>query len=340
MDYSDKTMDYLAKKCDNSTMKKGINSKNNYIFDDRLNETATADIKIADGFLGQLLYVLPLPLVEQTRKHPLMLPLYVTALGHFPQAVHHYRARPEGCSEHILIVCTKGKGWLEINGKRQHVQAHQALLVPRNTPHIYGANKKNPWTIYWLHFLGSEADYYAACLPPENYVLPVTSSCEKELISLFQKAYAAVAREYSQARLIVLSQISRLLLGTLFFHNRAYSSIHHSTTSHDLRDIIAHIIAHASEPLTLGGLARHAGLSVRTFSRLFQHQTGITPMQYVIQQRIRTACNLLVDAPLTIHEIARRVGYEDPYFFSRIFSQEMGLSPSQYRTTHNPQSPE
>ena len=57
-------------------------------------------------------------------------------------------------------------------------------------------------------------------------------------------------------------------------------------------------------------------------------------MQYVIQQRIRTACNLLVSAPLTIHEIARRVGYEDAYYFSRVYSQEMGLSPSQYRALH------
>jgi len=301
----------------------------------RLKETAMDYLKIADGFSGQLLHVLPLPLVEQMRKHPLVLSLSVTALGHFPQAGHHYRARLEGCREHILIVCTKGKGWFEINGKRQHVQAHQALLVPRNTPHVYGADTKNPWTIHWLHFLGDEADYYAACLPPKDYGVPVTPVCEKELISLFQKAYTTVAREYSQARLICLSQIARLLLSTLFFHNRAYSSVHRSPTSHDLRDIIAHIIEYASEPLTLGGLARHAGLSVRTFSRLFQHQTGITPMQYVIQQRIRSACSLLVDAPLTIHEIARRVGYDDPYFFSRIFSQEMGISPSQYRAAHN-----
>ncbi len=302
--------------------------------DDRLKKTATTDVKIADGFLGQALYVLPLPLVEQTRKHPLVLSLYVTSLGYFPQAAHHYRSRPEGCREHILIFCTKGKGWYEIEGRRRRVQAHQALLVPRNTPHIYGADSKNPWTIHWLHFLGNEADYYAACLPPKDYVLPIAPSCENELIPLFQKAYAAIAREYSQARLICLSQISRHLLGTLFFHNRAYSSMHRSTTSRDLRDIIAHIIGHASENLTLGGLARHVGLSVRTFSRLFQHQTGITPMQYVIQQRIRSACTLLVDAPLTIHEIALRVGYEDSYYFSRLFSQEMGLSPSQYRALH------
>jgi len=318
-------------------MKRTKKPNNMDVFCKGVEKTATEDIKIADGFLGQTLYVLPLPLVEQTRKHPLVLSLYVTALGYFPQATHHYFARPKGCKEHILIVCTKGKGWCEINGKRQLVQAHQALLVPRNTTHIYGADKKNPWTIHWLHFLGSEADYYAACLPPKDYLVPVTSSCEKELLTLFQKAYTTVAHEYSQARLICLSQIARHLLSTLFFHNRAYSSIHRSTTRHDLRDIIAYMIDHASEPLTLVELARHAGMSARTFSRLFQHQTGITPMQYVIQQRIRSACNLLVDAPLTIHEIAHRVGYEDPYFFSRIFSQEMGLSPSQYRTTHNTQ---
>ena len=324
MDFPDKMMDDQA-----IEMRPVIRKKGN--FKKLSDERAKGSIRLTDGFRGQFLYALPLPALESGRQHPLVRPLYAAAIGHFPHAAHHYLERPEGSGEHILILCTAGAGWFEVGGRRKPIEAHQALLIPRKTAHVYGASRVSPWTIHWVHLLGEEADYYVACLPPGGYVIPISPSCEQELVSTFKMAYAAVSREYSQPATIYLSQILRHLMGTLFFNNRAYSALHRSSTTRDLRDTISYIIEHNRDSLSLDGLARHANLSVRTFTRLFQHQTGIAPMKYVIQQRMRNACSLLVSAPLTICEIARQTGYDDPYYFSRIFKQTMGKSPRHYR---------
>jgi AraC-like DNA-binding protein len=67
------------------------------------------------------------------------------------------------------------------------------------------------------------------------------------------------------------------------------------------------------------------------FASLFRHQTGMAPIEYFIHLRIRGACRLLDTTTLTVREIGYRVGYEDPYYFSRMFRKLMGLSPRQYR---------
>jgi AraC family transcriptional regulator of arabinose operon len=55
-------------------------------------------------------------------------------------------------------------------------------------------------------------------------------------------------------------------------------------------------------------------------------------MDYFIHLKIQEACKLLVLSRLSISEIAYELGYEDPYYFSRIFKKVMGTSPLQYRS--------
>jgi AraC-like DNA-binding protein len=117
----------------------------------------------------------------------------------------------------------------------------------------------------------------------------------------------------------------------VFFHNRAYSPTLRAPASHDLQGSVTHIIQHCAKPLTRDGLARQAGLSVAHFPLLFQRQTGASPVQFLIQQRMRLACRLLDTTSFTIREIADKVGYEDPYYFSRLFSKTRGHSPREYR---------
>ena len=64
------------------------------------------------------MHVVPRPILERARSHPLVSPLTLTDIGWFPSARYHYRERPAGAPEHILIYCTVGKGWFEVDGVR------------------------------------------------------------------------------------------------------------------------------------------------------------------------------------------------------------------------------
>ena len=95
---------------------------------------------------------------------------------------------------------------------------------------------------------------------------------------------------------------------------------------------LVYIDGHFREPLTLGELARHCGLSRSTFSSVFPQFAGMTLTKYISQKRVLEAQNMIranPDAPMG--QIARQVGYEDDSTFYRNFLRVTKLSPSQFR---------
>lgn len=89
--------------------------------------------------------------------------------------------------------------------------------------------------------------------------------------------------------------------------------------------------ARSGEKITLPGMAAKAGLGERTFLRRFVRATGLKPTQYVQHVRVGKARDLLEVSALSVDEIARRVGHEDPGAFRKVFRRVMGLSPGEYR---------
>ena len=67
------------------------------------------------------------------------------------------------------------------------------------------------------------------------------------------------------------------------------------------------------------------------FNRTFKHVTKVTPMQYIIQLRMTNALNLLEHTSYNIIQVANAVGYDDAYYFSRLFKKNIGVSPTEYR---------
>ena len=85
-------------------------------------------------------------------------------------------------------------------------------------------------------------------------------------------------------------------------------------------------------PIRLPDLAQQANLSVPHFCAEFKRHFGTPAIDYLIRQRLHQAGYLLKDRNLRIKEIARRVGYDDLYYFSRLFRKHYGVSPRAFRT--------
>jgi AraC family transcriptional regulator len=88
---------------------------------------------------------------------------------------------------------------------------------------------------------------------------------------------------------------------------------------------------HPDADLTLGRLAREAGLSPYHFLRTFQRLTGLTPHRYVLRWRLREAARRILGEPARILDIALDSGFGDVSNFNRAFRTEFGLSPRAYR---------
>ncbi|SFE77638.1 Helix-turn-helix domain-containing protein [Paenibacillus catalpae] len=97
-----------------------------------------------------------------------------------------------------------------------------------------------------------------------------------------------------------------------------------------IEEAMAYIHDHFDEPITLHQLADRFGLKPKYFSSLFQRYTGIGPIDYLIQYRINRAYELLMTGQFTVAAVARSVGYQDAYYFSRLFKKHKGTSPGYF----------
>ena len=88
---------------------------------------------------------------------------------------------------------------------------------------------------------------------------------------------------------------------------------------------------HLGEDIDAAALARHANLSVRHLGRRFQQEIGSTPLQWLTQERIRAAQELLEVSDLSVDAIGRKVGYASATQLREHFRRAVGTSPSQYR---------
>jgi len=88
---------------------------------------------------------------------------------------------------------------------------------------------------------------------------------------------------------------------------------------------------HLNTELTLTEIAKQFGMSQRSFTRRFKAATGVRATQYWQQLRIETAKELLASSNLTIQEIADQVGYQDQGHLTRLFKQDLSLTPTAYR---------
>lgn len=98
-----------------------------------------------------------------------------------------------------------------------------------------------------------------------------------------------------------------------------------------LQDTVEWIRAHAHERMPVAAMARRAGTSTRTFFRKFKLQLGITPQEFLSQERIASARLLLEQDRLTLDQVAERCGFESVDTFRHHFRRIVGQPPSEYR---------
>ncbi|HZC27373.1 MAG TPA: helix-turn-helix domain-containing protein [Actinopolymorphaceae bacterium] len=95
----------------------------------------------------------------------------------------------------------------------------------------------------------------------------------------------------------------------------------------------AWMLSHLGEPMHLAALARRAGMSVRTFTRRFRAETGVSPGAWVARQRIERARHLLEETDLPVDRVARDAGFGTPASLRQHLRAELGVAPLTYRRT-------
>ncbi|MFG2662929.1 GlxA family transcriptional regulator [Streptomyces sp. NPDC048387] len=94
-----------------------------------------------------------------------------------------------------------------------------------------------------------------------------------------------------------------------------------------------------AEPITLGELAAHARMSLRTFTRRFRDEVGMTPVQWLTAQRLELARDLLESSDLPVDLVAHRAGFGSANSLRQHMRASLGVSPIAYRRTFGSAAP-
>jgi AraC family transcriptional regulator of arabinose operon len=281
---------------------------------------------VRDGFPGQRFRVLPRPLVRSALHDPVTRRLLVTDAGFFPHAAAHGRGRPHGAPESIVIVCTAGSGVVTLFGAEHRAGAGDAIVLPAGVPHRYVADVSDPWSIWWMHVAGADsAELIAAVATTASPVLHLRDP--HAAATAIGVVVGALERDETAPSLYIAAGAAWSMLAQLAADSRGGSA-----PGIDRIRVVQDVIrSDITARLTVPSLARRAGLSPSHFSALFKQTTGLAVMEYVKRLRSARARELLITTDLSVTEIAERVGYSDPFYFTRQFRVVNGTSPTAFR---------
>ena len=182
-----------------------------------------------------------------------------------------------------------------------------------------------PFMCYYVHMIVTEGDLLDILISLPNYIENVKSD---ELRDIF----ASICAHYGAGTLndeIMLQSLILKLVCTLNktspLQTSKYTpkSNNHEVIEHTLR----YINENLSSSLTLEGLASEAKFSPIYFHRLFKSSTGKTLHEYIEDQRIKKALNLLLSTDMTLAQISYECGFSSQSYFSYAFKRRTGLTP-------------
>ncbi|WP_343746299.1 AraC family transcriptional regulator [Chitinophaga sp.] len=134
---------------------------------------------------------------------------------------------------------------------------------------------------------------------------------------------------FTETHGILLQLVSRFLTQETFKHMDT------GQVPAKILNIISYIQLNLNRDLSVTHLAKKANLHTDYFSRLFQQHTGERPVKYVHEKRIERAQYLMLTTRLTFTEIATQTGFDNVFYFSKIFKKITGISPGTYKKQMN-----
>lgn len=130
---------------------------------------------------------------------------------------------------------------------------------------------------------------------------------------------------FTETHGILLQLVSRFLIQETF----KYKDTGHVPVK--ILDAISYIQLNLNHDLSVTYLAKRANLHTDYFSRLFLQHTGERPVRYIHEKRIERAQYLMVTTQMTFSEMATKTGFENVFYFSKIFKKITGMSPGNYK---------
>lgn len=234
-------------------------------------------------------------------------------------------------NEYQLLYITEGEGiFNSAHAKDIPLKAGNLFLLFPGEWHTYHPTGKNGWKSYWIGFKGKNVDDrvkagFLSVYKPIHHV-----GFSADIIRLYEEAYKRAQEEapYSQQ---ILAGIVNHLVGLMYALERSME-LSKDHTRVDMINLARLRIRESLEvDLSIQQVAEELGVSYSNFRKLFKEFTGISPALYQQDLRLQRAKELLATTTLSIKEIAYRLRFDSPDYFSSKFKIKTGKKPSEFR---------
>ena len=237
-------------------------------------------------------------------------------------------------NEYQMLYLLEGEGtFRSAHVEETKIKTGDVFLLFPGEWHTYGPLPHSRWTSYWIGFKGKNMDERVAngFLSVEKPIYRVGFSVE--MIELYKNALKAANEEaaYSQQ---LLAGIVNHLIGMMYSLERNIILNKNQTQVELINRARLKIRESLESDLTIQHLAEDLGVSYSNFRKLFKEYTGLSPALYQQDLKLQRAKELLSTTKLSIKEIAYRLNFDSPDYFSSKFRMKTGHKPSDFRE-HN-----
>lgn len=245
---------------------------------------------------------------------------------------------PTHAGRSIFQYTLEGTGFLRFRGVEHTLPAGHAMLLQPPDAYCYHARDGVPWRFVFLTLDGPDAAAYwreiierhgpvqklVAGSPPIRFMLKVIRN--RLSLNAPPDPWTDGVDAYRFALGLLREVEKRATVET--------------STDVAIHRAVDHVQRQIAGELDVDALARVSGLSRYHFSRRFRACTGLPPGEYILRARLERARHLLDGTHDTVREIAFAVGFRDPNYFTRIFREREGMTPTTYRRARRGTNPQ
>ena len=227
------------------------------------------------------------------------------------------------CTE--LIFVRSGKGFVYQNTKKCPYSQNQIIVYQRGSLHADKAVSDG--IQFCIGIDGVAAEY-----------LPVgVWDCSNEIINVINTLHRKVSEQSGKLRSLDMDIICGYLVMLLREQIPAvpFGNQPQATAEEDICEIAKHELdAHIDSPYSLDQLNAKVFVCKGYLRRIFKKKYGESPLTYLLHKKLDVAEELLKITDLPIREVAQKVGIDNPFYFSTLFTRKKGLSPAKFRAEH------
>jgi len=254
--------------------------------------------------------------------------LWVSSVGFHTNQRPHRIIQRNVLNSHAMVYISRGQGYFESAATgRRTIGAGTVLWLFPGVAHSYSPTQA--WDEHWIVFGGTLARelQQQEMLSPQRPIVNVGADADVTgLISRLEEVFlrggplsATLAASLTYQFIVIVHGIAAGL----------------TQRDRSLDPAVAKTLRIIEQEAGLGlsprSLARRVHTGYSTLRRRFKRQTGFSIKEYILRLQLRHARELLSGTSRSIADVAQEVGIENPLYFSRLFREREGLSPSEYR---------